>query len=56
MTSQPAQYQYSEPEPLQFSRRVPLRFEDEEALVSAFREQIRNERELEDAKVKLAQQ
>lgn len=33
-----------------------MKFEDEESLVSAFREQIRNERELEDGKVKLAQQ
>jgi len=33
-----------------------LKFEEEENLVSAFREQIRLEKELEDAKIRLASQ
>jgi hypothetical protein len=31
-------------------------FDEEEQLIAAFREQIRNERELEDAKIRLANQ
>lgn len=40
----------------EFTRRSPLKFEEEESLVSAFREQIRHEKELEDAKIRLAAQ
>lgn len=43
-------------EPQKFTRREQLKFEEEETLVSALREQIRNERELEDAKIRLAGQ
>lgn len=39
---------------MDFSRRESLKFEEEETLVSALREQIRNERELEDSKIRLA--
>ena len=40
----------------EFTRRSPLKFEEEENLVSTFREQIRLEKELEDAKIRLAAQ
>lgn len=48
--------QDSNDEPKQFNRRELLKFEDEEALCGALREFIRYERELEDAKMRLAQQ
>ena len=52
MKSPPAQYEYTQP--VEFTKKDSLKFEDEESLFAAFREQIRNGRELEEAKIKLA--
>ncbi len=50
------QFSYQPDSPNESGNRQPLKFEEEENLVSAIREQVRNERSIEDAKVRLAGQ